>query len=273
MAERRPDWAPDDIDITRPSVARIYDYALGGSHNFAADREFAEQVFAALPDAPRMARDNRVFLRRAVQFLCSAGVDQFLDLGSGIPTVGAVHEIAHAATPAARITYVDNDPVAVAHGRRLLAGDERIAVLSADLRDPAAVLAAPEVREHLDLGRPVAVLLVSVLHFVDDDADPAGIVAAYTGAVADGSYLVLSHGTSEDTAEAGGAAALYRSARSPGAVRARSRAEIAALLDGLALTDPGLARLPLWRPEHPSDVPPDADRYFLYAAVGRIGQR
>lgn len=273
VIERRPDWAPEDIDITRPSVARVYDYALGGSHNFAADRAFAEQLFAAMPEAPRLARDNRVFLRRVVQHLCAAGVDQFLDLGSGIPTVGAVHEVAHAANPAVRITYVDHEPVAVAHSRRLLAGDDRIAVLSADLRHPDAVLAAPEVREHLDLSRPVGVLLLSVLHFVDDEAGPARIVAGYTGALAEGSHVALSHGTLEDTADGDGAVELYNSARSPGAVRSRTRAEIAALLGDLTLVEPGLVRLPLWHPEDPADLPPDAERHFLYAAVGRTGRR
>lgn len=273
MPELRPDWAPEDIDITRPSVARVYDYALGGSHNFAADREFAEQVFAAMPDAPRTARENRVFLRRAVQYLCAAGIDQFLDLGSGIPTVGAVHEVAHAADPTARIVYVDHEPVAVAHTRRLLADDDRITVLSADLRDPAAVLAAPEVREHLDLRRPVAVLLVSVLHFVDDEDDPAGIVAAYTGALAGGSHVALSHGTTDDRADADGAVAVYNGTRSPGAMRARSHAEVRALLGGLTLVEPGLVRLPLWRPEDRADLRPEADRHLYYAAVGHTEQQ
>ena len=174
---RRPVWAPDEIDIERPSVARMYDYFLGGSHNFAADRELAERARQVFPDAPYVVRANRAFLRRAVTALSGLGVDQFLDLGSGIPTVGNVHEIAHAADPSAQVIYVDADPVAAAHATALLQGERRVGVLHADLRDPQAIVSAAADSGRLDFSRPVAVLLVSVLPFVPDEDDPAGIVA------------------------------------------------------------------------------------------------
>lgn len=264
----RPSWVPEEIDVTRPSIARVYDYALGGSHNFAADRAFAERVFAAMPDAVRHARDNRAFLRRAVQYLVGAGVDQFLDLGSGIPTVGSVHEVAHAGNPAARVVYVDSDPVAVLHSRELLAGDPRIAVLGADLRDPERVLGSAEVRGTLDLARPVAVLLVSVLHFVADADDPAGVVARYLGPLAPGSALVISHGTAvADTLKA---ASLYDGGpSSPGAGHARTRAQVAALFGELTLVEPGLVRMPAWRPAAGVEPDEEAEHHLFFVGVAR----
>ena len=262
----RPAWAPDDVDITRPSVARVYDYYLGGSHNFAADREFAREVLAVMPDMPRVAQENRAFLRRAVRHLCEAGIDQFLDLGSGIPTVGSVHEVA----AGARIVYVDHDPVAVTHSRTLLAGQDRVAVAAADLRDPDSVLAHPVVRATLDPARPIAVLLVSVLHFVPDDQDPAGFIARYLRDLAPGSHLVVSHATAQSRPGAADAQALYNRSRSPQGMRMRSAAEVEALFGDVRLLEPGVVRIPHWRPGSPDDVPADADSYPGFAGVGRI---
>ena len=199
---QRPVWAPAEIDIERPSVARMYDYFLGGSHNFATDRELAKQALNVFPDAPYIVRANRAFLRRAVTMLCGLGVDQFLDLGSGIPTVGNVHEVAHAANPMARIVYVDSDPVAAVHSAALLSNEPLVHVLHADLRDPELVLQEAATEGELDLSRPVAVLLVSVLPFIPDADDPAGIVAEYRDGTAPGSYLAISHGTNDYQPEA-----------------------------------------------------------------------
>lgn len=265
-----PAWSPPEVDIHRPSVARVYDYYLGGSHNFAADREFAEKVLSVLPDMPRIAQQNRAFLRRAVRHLCAEGVGQFLDLGSGIPTAGNVHDVALECDPGARIVYVDNDPVAVAHSRRLLDGHERVGVLAADLLDADAVLDAA-VRSGLDPSRPVGLLLVSVLHFVGDEAAPAELIARYTAAVAPGSRLVLSHASSEAQPGAGDAQDVYNRARSPQAMRMRSEQEIAALFGGLPLVDPGLVRIPLWRPDAPEDVPERIEDYPGFAGVGVVG--
>jgi hypothetical protein len=270
-----PDWAPEGIDVEAPSVARMYDFFLGGSHNFAADRALAEKALAVFPDAPYIVRANRAFLRRAVTALCGAGVDQFLDLGSGIPTVGNVDEVAHALNPDARIVYVDIDPVAAAHATALLSGDARVRVLHADLRDPKSVLAQATADGHLDLARPVAVLMVSVLPFVADRDDPAGIVAAYRDASAPGSYLVVSHGTSDYQPEATGKVeGVYTRAAQPGVFR--SRAELRALMPGYELLAPGLVDAVAWRPEPgepPDPLGGDAARYSLLAAVGRVSRQ
>ena len=265
----RPSWAPDEVDITRPSVARVYDFYLGGSHNFEADRTFARDVLAVLPDMPVLAQENRAFLRRAVQHLCAAGIDQFLDLGSGIPTAGNVHDIAQACNPQARVVYVDHDPVAVTHSRSLLGGDDRVGVATGDLRDPAAVLADPAVRDNLDLTRPVAVLLVSVLHFVADDQAPGAFIAHYLDGVGPGSHLVISHASTDGQAGAADAQAVYNERRSPHPMRMRSREEVTALFGGLELLDPGVVRMPQWRPDAPEDVPADVDTYPGFAGVAR----
>ena len=272
---QRPNWAPDSIDIDRPSVARMYDYFLGGSHNFAADRQLAEQALSVFPDAPHIVRANRAFLERAVHYLCAAGIDQFLDLGSGIPTAGNVHEIVLAANPSARTVYVDADPVAVAHAKALLADVPQVGVLRADLRDPDEVL-KQAVAAGLDLDRPLAVLLVSVLPFIPDEDDPAAIIAAYREASVPGSYLAISHGTNDYQPEAvGKVEGIYTRTTQPGVFR--SRAEIERLLDGYELVEPGLIDAIHWHPGVDEDVPDplggDVARYSLYAAVGRKGGR
>jgi len=272
MGSYRPAWAPDAVDLETPSAARMYDYYLGGSHNFAADRQLAEAALKAWPETPHMCRANRAFLRRAVTFLAEQGVDQFLDLGSGIPTEGNVHEIARAVRPGARTVYVDSDAVAYAHGRALLQGDPRATYLQADLRNPEAVLSSPQVTGFLDLDRPVAVLMLMTLHFVPDSDDPEGIVAAYREAVAPGSYFVFSHGTNEyRPADTGGITKVYTQA-SHGIVP-RDRARIQELAAGWELLEPGLVDVILWRPEAAElgDDPlgGDVTRYSTFAGVGR----
>ncbi len=253
----------------------MYDYFLGGSHNFAADRELAEQALSVFPDAPYVVRANRAFLRRAVTMLCGLGIDQFLDLGSGIPTVGNVHEVAHASNPAARIVYVDSDPVAAAHSAALLADEPLVQVLRADLRDPELVLREAAANGRLDLSRPVAVLLVSVLPFIPDADDPAGVVTVYRDGTVSGSYLAISHGTNDYQPEAvSEVEGLYTRTTQPGVFR--SRAQILDLMPGYELVPPGLVDAILWRPEAPegADDRPDplggdVTRYSLLAAVGR----
>src|SRR5262245_18583728 len=159
-------WIPEGVDVDRPTAARIYDYLLGGFHNFAADREMARATIAAIPDAAVQAQANRAFLHRAVRLLVNEGIRQFRNLGSGIPTLGNVHEIAHGVAPESRVVYVDIDPVAVEHSRHILADNDRATAIHADLRQPERVLAAAETREVLDFGQPIAVLAVAVLHAV-----------------------------------------------------------------------------------------------------------
>ena len=265
----RPGWAPEDIDVNRPSVARVYDYYLGGSHNFAVDRAMAEKAMAEWPELPVLMAANRGFLRRAVRFCIDSGVRQFLDLGSGIPTVGNVHEVAQSASAQARVVYVDVDPIAVAHSRAILAGNEQATAIQADLRNPAAVLRDPLVRGMLDLSQPVAVLLVAVLHFVSDDDDPAGIVSALRSALVPGSLVVISHASQDGVDErAEGHRALYARAASP--MTMRNREQIAHLLDGLELVPPGVSPIRLWRPEPGDETDGDPASFAGYAAVGRV---
>lgn len=264
----RPSWAPAEVDVDRASAARMYDYYLGGSHNFAADRDMAQQAIEILPELPQNMRTNRAFLRRAVRFLVDAGVRQFLDIGSGIPTAGNVHEVAQRASPDVRVVYVDSDPVAVAHSRAILAGDESTGVVQADLRQPDQVLSDPELRRLLDLDKPIAVLMAAVLHFVPDADDPRALVERYRQAIAPGSYLVLSHGTDEDLPdESSRMLALY--ARSASPLTARSRAEVTDLLSGFELVEPGVVYLPFWRPDSSEDIEDHPERCAAFAAVGR----
>lgn len=273
MNHYRPAWAPSEVDIETPSAARMYDYYLGGSHNFAADRALAEETIRAWPDVAHLARGNRAFLRRAVTFLAAAGIDQFLDLGSGIPTAGAVHEIARAGNPHARTVYVDADPVANAHSIALLNAIADSAAVYADLRDPQAVLDGVRSTGLLDLRRPVAVLMLAALPFVPEEDDPAAIVAAYRDASCPGSYLVISHGTDDYRPEAARRAASVYS-RASHSMTLRSRAEITALFDGYDLVEPGLVDMIHWRPEEDSalldPLGGDVTRYSMYAAVGRL---
>ncbi|WP_033341222.1 SAM-dependent methyltransferase [Catenuloplanes japonicus] len=268
---QRPEWAPESIDIERPSVARMYDYYLGGSHNFAVDRAAAQAMITAVPEAPLMAQANRAFMRRAVRFLAARGVRQFLDIGSGIPTVGNVHEIAQHEMPDARVAYVDIDPVAVAHAREILAGNAQTVIIQADLRTPEEIVKHPEVRELLDFSQPIAVLIVAVTHFIPDEDDPAGLIARIRDALAPGSYLVLSQASGEGRTEEEAAEtfAVYR--RADNLVRARPREMLLPYFDGFTLLDPGLVWVPLWRPD-PTDNTEDADRVVFIGGVGSLGE-
>jgi hypothetical protein len=264
-------WSPEDIPLDKPNVARMYDFYLGGYHNFAIDRQAAEAVISAYPDFPVAMRANRAFLRRAVKFLASAGVSQFLDIGSGIPTVGNVHEVAQQVQPDARVVYVDSDPVAVAHSAAILGRTANVAALQADAGHVETILEHPVVKAMLDFGQPVAVLLLTVLHFVVDDDVAVRTVRALRDAVAPGSYLVVSHGTREHDAPPAVQAQvvrLYGQTSNP--ARPRSAAQIARFFDGLTLVEPGLVFTPLWRPQDASEpLFPHPERSATYAGVAR----
>ena len=266
----RPAWAPRSIDISVPSVSRIYDFYLGGSHNFEVDREAARRALEFLPGLPKIMQANRAFMRRAVRFAAQEGIDQFLDIGSGIPTYGNVHEVARAARPGARVVYVDHDPVAVAHSQAVLAGDDAADVVAADLRKPHEILASPQVERLIDLNRPVALLLVAILHFVEDTDDPHAAVAELRAALAPGSLLILTHASYEGIPlppeRAEGAVDVYKDIRNP--LIMRSREEIARFFEGYDMVEPGLVPMPRWRPEsEPEDEDPFA--YSGFAGVGR----
>ncbi|MGY4742080.1 SAM-dependent methyltransferase [Streptomyces sp. ATMOS53] len=266
----RPAWAPRSIDISVPSVSRIYDYYLGGSYNFEVDREAARRAMEFMPGLPKISQANRAFMRRAVRYAVGEGITQFLDIGSGIPTFGNVHEVAQAASPGARVVYVDHDPVAVAHSEAVLADNADADVVAADLRKPQEILGSPQVEQLIDLERPVALLLVALLHFVQDADDPYAAVAEFGAALAPGSLLVLTHASYEGIPlppeRAEGAVDVYNDIRNP--LVMRSRAEIERFFEGYDMVEPGLVPMPHWRPD---TAPEDEDPWAFsgFAGVGR----
>jgi hypothetical protein len=264
VAERLA-WVPDNVDVELPSAARVYDYLLGGGHNFAADRAVGDRVLQAQPNGRQIAGSNRAFLRRAVIYMIEQGITQFLDLGSGIPTVGNVHEVAQRADPDSRVVYVDYDEVAVAHSQLLLRGNGNAAVVAADLCQPDLVLESSAVRRLLDFDRPIGLLMVAVFHFVSDEKNPARIVAAYRDRMPPGSLVALSHLTADHMPhEMAGVVEAMKNSRDP--MYFRSKAEIATMFDGLELVEPGLVSAPHWRPE-PDSYDPQVEG--VYAGVGR----
>ncbi|SEP66103.1 O-Methyltransferase involved in polyketide biosynthesis [Streptomyces sp. yr375] len=266
----RPAWAPRSIDISVPSVSRINDYYLGGSHNFEVDREAARRAMEFMPGLPKIMQANRAFMRRAVRYAAAEGITQFLDIGSGIPTFGNVHEVAQRASPGARVVYVDHDPVAVARSQEVLAGNADAGVVAADLRKPQEILGSVQVEQLIDLERPVALLLVAILQFVEDADDPYATVAEFAAALAPGSLLVLTHASYEGIPlppeRAQGAVDVYKDIRNP--LIMRSRAEIERFFEGYDMVEPGLVPMPLWRPD---TAPEDEDPWGFsgFAGVGR----
>ncbi len=263
-------WIPAGIDTGKANIARVYDYWLGGSNNFRADQDAARAMIAIEPNIRGIARANRAFLGRAVRFLAAeAGIRQFVDIGSGIPTGQNVHEVAQEAAPGSRVVYADVDEIAVAHSRLILEDNADTAVIQADLREPDAVLTAPETQLLIDFSQPVGLLLVSVLHFLDDHDDPWRVVADLRDALAPGSYLVLSHGTGEAKPDVAAAANTVYLNKVAARGHYRSRADILRFFDGFSLLDPGLVYLTQWRPDEPSDTEANAANFWLLAGVGR----
>ena len=255
-ARKHEPRVPDGVDVSRPSIARIYDYLLNGKDNFAVDRAAAEKLMQSRLDPRRLSLANRAFLRRAVRFLACEGIAQFLDLGSGLPTSPSVHEVAREVIPDARVVYVDHDPIVVAHNDALLATRDGVITIRADLRDPDSVLGHRALAECLDFSQPVAVLLLSVLHFISQDEDAPGIIAKFRERMAPGSYLAVSVGTSDgaDPDMLAETTQTYAGARMPFTLR--SRAQILDLFDGFDLVEPGLVSLPEWRPVFNTDRTP-----------------
>jgi S-adenosyl methyltransferase len=259
-----PRRIPPEIDIRKPSAARVYDAILGGKDNFPWDRAVAAAVIAAFPQAASSAALNRQVLERAVRYLHSRGIDQFLDLGSGLPTARNTHEIARELNPAALVAYVDNDPIVLTHGRAQLVDDAATTVVMADVRHPDTILNSPAITSFLDFSRPIGLLLNGVIHHLSDDEDPHGVVTKLTSALAAGSYLQLTHFSTAAPA----AAALERVLmRSVGSGRMRSREEITAFFDGLELVNPGVVFLPEWRPDRPVDYPLDLGGQLLLGGM------
>ncbi|GAA3933902.1 SAM-dependent methyltransferase [Actinomadura viridis] len=268
--------SPAVLGMHAAHPARLYDYYLGGRDSFEADRRVAEEALAVAPELRAIAAENRAFLRRAVRHLVDAGIRQFLDIGTGLPTRRNVHEMAQEIAPETRVVYVDNDPVVIVHARALLTAHRQVpgeeaggpgptAVVEADVREPERILADPDVRGIIDFGRPLAILITSVLQFVPDP-EPATVVAPFRDAMAPGGHLVLSHPTQDLRAvQAARVTGAYKRVGIPTVTR--PKAEIERAFEGFGLLDPGIVQLPLWRPDGP--VTPDLDRIWMYGAVGR----
>ena len=268
------DIAPPGVDPTKPSIARVYDFMLGGKDNFAIDRQVAAMALEVTPDGPAAGRAGRRFLGRVVLYLAGeAGITQFLDLGSGLPTQGNVHEIAASVNPDARVVYVDNDPMVLAHGRALLATAPTAEVINADIREPDKILEHPDVRRLIDFDKPVGLLLLAILHHLNDEEDPAGIAAHLIAALPSGSYVAISHfhdpGETHPDASRKALAVEKIFNERLGTGRWRSAAEILSYLPGLEVLEPGLVPMEEWRPDPDDNAEPvdQSDTYYTFVGV------
>ncbi|MFB4307058.1 SAM-dependent methyltransferase [Actinomadura sp. GTD37] len=263
---------PPNADVGVPNIARIYDAMLGGKDNFAADREAARRLSEVEPMSAMYARQHRAFIGRAVRLMAECGVRQFLDIGTGLPTMDNVHQIAHRHAPGSRVVYADNDPAVCAHARALLAGDPgTVAVIEEDLRDPERILAHRDTRRLIDFGEPLGILVTGVLHFVPDGDDPHGAIGVLTEAMSSGGHLAVSHITDEEvrrTRPSDNRSGLAVFAESNAPMRPRNRADIERFLDGLEPHDPGLVCITRWRSRNPAAIPVDLRDVWL-AAVAR----
>ncbi len=266
MVEQENDPSMPEIDSTRPSVARMYDYYLGGKDNYKVDREAVDRVSQAMPEIRQLAQENRAFLRRAVRYMARQGVRQFIDIGSGLPTVGNTHEVAQQIVPDARVVYVDNDPVVLAHGRALLASDDNTAVATADMHRPDEVLGHPQTNKLIDFNEPVGVLMIAMVHFLTLEEQPA-VMSRLRDALAPGSFLAATHATTDGKAPEAVAQIEAVYATTPTPIFFRRHDEIARFFDGFELVDPGLVTLDSWWLD-PQDPAPAATGW-LYGAVGR----
>jgi SAM-dependent methyltransferase len=265
-----PGWVPPGIDTTKANIARVYDYWLGGSHNFESDQAAARTVIALDPNIRTTMRANRAFLGRAVRFLTAeAGIRQFLDIGSGIPTEQNVHQVAQHTAPGSRVVYVDNDEVAVAHSRLMLEDNPDATIIHADLREPDKILADPETQLLLDLSQPVAVLLLAVLHFLTDNDHPERILATLRDALSPGSYLVICHACRDERPELASSFETIYNSRVTAHLNMRTREQITRLFEGFTLLEPGLVWIPEWRPDSPEDVPEDPAMNWALVGVAR----
>ncbi|HUZ56499.1 MAG TPA: SAM-dependent methyltransferase [Streptosporangiaceae bacterium] len=265
---------PPGVDPAQPSAARVYDYLLGGESNFAADRAAGDLMKSMAPELVDAAFANRGFHQRAAKWIAEQGIRQFIDLGSGLPTVGNTHQVVRKVRPDARVVYVDVDPMVLQYGLYLLEGDEAAAVVLADLRDPDAVLESEAVARLIDFREPVAVLMTAVLHFVSDDDDPAGLVARYAAPLAAGSFVALSHMTADQKPPAAVAAIQEAGRRSAGGGYLRSRDDLRRIVGPLEVVEPYQGAPPdvtwvgLWNCEDPDAADSEGSRW-LYCAVAR----
>lgn len=262
------DWLPEGIPLDKPSPGRIYDYFLGGYHNFESDRAVADKVLEVFPEARGMALSHRAFLRRAVRLFVEQGIEQFLDIGSGIPTSGHIHHVAQAANLAARVVYVDIDPVVIAHGKALLRDNPGATIVQADMRRPEELLANSAINDMLDFDEPVALIFGAVLHYVLDDDAAYEAVRILTDALAPGSYVIIS----QISLEAASKEVIERAIKvygPAGTAKARTWEEIRRFFGDLQILEPGLVRAPLWRPELSDGAFPERpEGYVGFVGVG-----
>jgi hypothetical protein len=267
----RRNWVPQSVDVSVPNMARTYDYLLGGAHNFAVDRELAVQVEHIMPEARSVARLSRSFLARCVRFMVDQGIRQFLDIGSGIPTVANVHEVAQNIAPECRVLYVDKDPIAVAHSELMLVDNDRAKIVHADMRDPESILDHPQTRGMLDFDQPIGLLVLMMLHWLPDEADPWKLMARYRDPLAAGSYLAITHVTA-DNQEPGVSEVtdLIKESRSADQLTERPYEQVRDLFGDWELVEPGLVGCPVWRPTGPGDMSDTPEmNTMIYGGVAR----
>ncbi|MFC5751182.1 SAM-dependent methyltransferase [Actinomadura rugatobispora] len=262
------EWSPTGVDLTTPNTARIYDYLLGGKDNYDADRRVGDELIEIIPEARAAARQNHLFIGRAVRYLVKEGVRQFVDIGTKLPAAGNVHEVAAAIAPDARVVFADDDPVTLTHARALLTGTGSTLVARTDPRRPDAVIDDPEVRRLIDFDRPVAVVLDRVLHFIEDVEEAVAVVARLHAALPSGSHLVFTVITDEPAPEASDdVSRVFRP--TSGFFWSRRRAEVERMVAPFALVDPGLTYTPLWRPDPAEDEVAVPEHTYTLAGVGR----
>lgn len=266
-----PARMPPEIDTSMANIARVYDYWLGGSNNFRADQDAARAMIAVEPNIRALARANRAFLGRTVRYLTAAGIRQFLDIGSGIPTGQNVHQVAQQAAPGSRVVYADVDDVAVAHSRMLLEGNPDAVAIQGDLNEPQAILDSPHTRRLIDFSQPIGLLLVSVLHFIENAEDPWRAVKQLRDALPQGSFLVLTHATADARPQVAAAVNTVYMSKVNARGDVRTHAEVMRFFDGFTLVDPGLVYLPQWRPDPDDDQPSDPGTVWLLGGVGKLG--
>jgi hypothetical protein len=265
-------FTADEIDTSRPHPARMYNYYLGGKDNYEVDRDAAQRVIDLAPELVPMATANRAFMHRAVRLMVNSGVRQIIDIGTGIPASPNTHQVAHEVSPDVRVAYVDNDPIVATYAGAHLLGAGSTGFFLGDLRDPQSILNHPTIGELIDFDQPVGLMLLAILHFVQDDEDPAALVAAYRDALPAGSYLVLTHSTADfHPADPKWAEArdVYRDRGATAALTLRPHARVLDFFDGLELLDPGLVQAPLWRPDGPAPTAEDLSHIGFYGGVGR----
>ena len=266
-----PDWVPGAVDMDEPSIARIYDYLLGGYHNFEIDRQLADMSLQIYPDMALASQVSRAFLRRVVNYLLDQGITQFVDIGSGIPTLGHLHEIAQRRNPENRVVYIDIDPVAIAHSKAILREKPYTLVFQADARDPQTIFEHIEKEAALDFSKPVAFLFIALLHYIVDADEVRHLIGEYSSRLAPGSYMAFTHGTYENAPPGVAESLMNLSSKSRHSMLYRSRDDIATLFPKMEIVEPGIVPTPLWHPEGPEDLfLAQPERSLAYAGVARL---